>query len=330
MASLPDIHFGVMFHHFHDGKQHPYIQGALDAEQFEHLLTAETDYTFIDANLWLEKFENNTLSPKELCVTFDDALLSQYEIARPVLDKLGIKALWFVYSGIFEGVIETLEVHRYFRNVSYKDMDAFYVDFFNQCRTIDFSALIAGSRFDGQAFDAIIGSEEAVTYLAEHDYYTREDRQYRFVRDVVLSGEQFNHIMDHMMAANDFVPEEWAKRMWLDDSALKTLHDTGHVLGLHSYSHPVNFRRLDMAEQVNEYFRNAMHLMRVVGSVPDVMAHPSNSYNEITLEILKGFGVKYGFRSDPVQTLQSNLEIPRIDHPDYMRHIAAYKSLKRA
>ena len=57
----------------------------------------------LDAKDWIERRERGRLKAREVCFTFDDSLLSQYEIALPVLNKFKIKAFWFIYSKILTG-----------------------------------------------------------------------------------------------------------------------------------------------------------------------------------------------------------------------------------
>lgn len=59
------------------------------------------------------------LAASDLCLTFDDALLCQYEVTLPVLDSVGLKAFWFIYSSVFCGGLEPREVYRYFRTAAF-------------------------------------------------------------------------------------------------------------------------------------------------------------------------------------------------------------------
>ena len=91
----------VMFHHFHSD-QHDPAQGSLDAKDFEDMLDwLSNKYCLNDADKYIEKYENNKLKDEDICLSFDDALLCQFDIAVPVLKKRNIKAFFFVYSSAF-------------------------------------------------------------------------------------------------------------------------------------------------------------------------------------------------------------------------------------
>ena len=48
-----------------------------------------------------------------MCLTFDDAVKSQIDIALPILEQFKIKSFFFVYSSIFDGKPDNLELFRY-------------------------------------------------------------------------------------------------------------------------------------------------------------------------------------------------------------------------
>ena len=120
----------IMFHHFHDEKHLP-AQGSLSASQFDEMLDwLNSRYNLIGAREYLDKFENSRLTEKDVCLSFDDALLCQYDLAIPILEARGIDAFFFVYSSVFSGDPDNFEVFRYFRTNNFSDIDDFYTQFF--------------------------------------------------------------------------------------------------------------------------------------------------------------------------------------------------------
>lgn len=299
-----DKPFGVMFHHMTDHGRHPYIQGALTQPELRAFLARPNGYRILGANEWLDRYFSNTLKSDELCITFDDALRSQYDIARPVLNEFGLTAFWFVYSSVFEGNLELFEVNRYFRNTCFSSMPEFYDAFLAK-------ALV---RYPERRLAEVIRSPAATSHLDEFGFYTEQDRVFRFMRDHVLSTDEYNDVMLSLMACYGYDPASKSGDIWMKDDDLRELSADGHRIGLHSYSHPVNFRRLPVQDQISEYWRNSLHLARVLGSQPNIMAHPSNSYNDTTLMILKAIGVEVGFRSNDTLRNATALELSRLDY----------------
>ena len=68
--------------------------------------------SILDAQSWMEKALCGRLDKGDLCLTFDDSLLCQYDVAVPVLRSLGTTGFFFVYSSVFEGHLERLDGDR--------------------------------------------------------------------------------------------------------------------------------------------------------------------------------------------------------------------------
>ena len=133
-----EIEHGIMFHHFYN-ERHPKIQGSISGQDFESILNFIGIHRIMDPFVWLEKLEENTLNKEDVCITFDDALLCQFEISLPILKKHNLKAFWFVYSSIFEGHLEKMEIYRTFRTKFFQNIDDFYNLFFKKVFNSKFS-----------------------------------------------------------------------------------------------------------------------------------------------------------------------------------------------
>ena len=90
--------YSVMFHHFHN-HTHPKSQGSISGDQFENIIDwLETRFNLLDASDFSNRLENNILKENDICLSFDDSLLCQFQIAFPILRKRNIKAFFFIYS----------------------------------------------------------------------------------------------------------------------------------------------------------------------------------------------------------------------------------------
>ncbi len=300
---------GLMFHHFHDDR-HPIGQGAISADEFRSILEFVGVDNILPAREWLHRAEKGTLRPRDLCLTFDDNLLCQKDVALPVMKSLGLSACWFVYSSVLHGNLERMEIYRYFRTVQFKDVDAFYEAFFQTAE---------GSSYGGKIREAL-QSFKPETYLTETPFYTDQDKRFRFVRDRVLGDQAYKQMMDLMIEQNRFDMKAAAAKLWMNGSQLKQLHSEGHVIGLHGYSHPMQMGELPVARQQEEYHHNLEDLQTLLGTAPTAMSHPCNSYNQDTLAILSKLGIKVGFRANMADVPhRSALEWPREDHANLLK-----------
>ena len=104
---------GIMFHHFHDEEKHIVGQGSISADRLYNMLNFYgKNHNILSAEEFLHRAENHTLLEKDVCLTFDDGLLCQFEIAYPVLKQYGVTAFWFIYTSPLDGVLEKLEIGR--------------------------------------------------------------------------------------------------------------------------------------------------------------------------------------------------------------------------
>jgi len=293
----------IMFHHFHNDKHLP-AQGSLSSSDFSEMLDwLGNNFNLIGAKEYLNRFEKSHLTDKDICLSFDDALLCQYDIAIPILQERGIDAFFFVYSSVFSGTPDNLEVFRYFRTNNFQDIDDFYSQFFKLVE-VEF----------GRELEQHRSKYQKLSYLNDFPFYTENDRWFRYLRDQVLGTVNYEKLMLHLMASKKFVPSEIIKDLWMSEEELKEISKQGHLVGLHSYSHPTQMSKLSYQEQYKQYKKNLEHLNDVVGEVV-CMSHPCGDYNDDTLKILNEMGIRIGFRSSLSETMiKGKFEIPRDDH----------------
>jgi peptidoglycan/xylan/chitin deacetylase (PgdA/CDA1 family) len=300
----------IMFHHFHNDKHLP-AQGSLSSSDFSEMLDW-LDYKFnlIGATEYLKRFEQSQLKDNDVCLSFDDALLCQYDIATPILKDRGIDAFFFVYSSVFSGTPDNLEVFRYFRTNNFDDIDDFYSQFFRIVE-IEFRKELEKHR----------SKYQKLNYLNAFPFYSEKDKWFRYLRDQLLGTENYEKLMLQLMASKNFIPSEIIKELWMSEDDLKEISAQGHLVGLHSYSHPTQMSKLSYQEQYKQYTKNREHLNGIIGEVV-CMSHPCGDYNDDTLKILDEMGIRIGFRSSLSETtIKSKLEIPRDDHANIYKRM---------
>ncbi|HEX3356210.1 MAG TPA: polysaccharide deacetylase family protein [Tepidisphaeraceae bacterium] len=303
---------GVMFHHFHD-RVHPVGQGSISGAELERLIESIGRHRILPACEYLWRAQRGKLRAGDLCLTFDDNLRCQFDIARPVLDQFGLTAFWFVYTSVLQGNVEPLEIYRYFRNTQFDSVDGFYDAFFD----------VLDSSPHAQIAEMLLEEFNPRTYLAGFPFYTDADRKFRFVRDEALGPARYCELMDQMIAEAGIDISEVAKQLWMRDDDIRALHGAGHVIGLHSHTHPTRMEHLDEDGQRDQYFENYSYLNQLLDERPAAMSHPCNSYNATTLAILRELGITLGFRANMAAGYGGELEHPREDHANLMRAMAA-------
>ena len=302
--------FGVMFHNFH-GFNHPVSQGSISKNQtFKIIKFLKKKYYLNSANQFLEKLENKNIKKKDICLTFDDGLKCQIDIALPILKKEKIQAFFFIQSSIFSKNYDLLETYRDFRNTKYKNIDFFYDDFF----------LILKTKY--KKIHKVFFNKFNIDYLKKYKFYTINDRKFRFCRDKILSEKTYKTIMINMMKKKNYDYVNKKKRLLMSKKDILKLLKSNHIIGLHSHSHPVNILKFSYRKQFLDYKKNKEFFKKNFGILSNSMSHPFGRYNKNTLKALKNIGIKVGFLSHPNrEKIKSNLEIPRFDHINILKKV---------
>lgn len=301
----------IMFHHFHDEKHIP-SQGSLNRSDFKKMLDwLNKNYTLLNASEFKTKFENGTLRSTDICLSFDDGLKCQYDIALPIIDRLGIQAYFFVYSSVFSDNPDPLEIFRYFRTSDFEDINQFYELFFEEVKKINYKIFLEQH-----------SKYLKLNYLSAFPFYSENDKWFRYIRDQYLSNEKYNQIMHALMLKRNFNINLAKKNLWMTEKDILNTDSKGHLIGLHSYSHPRQMSKLSKAQQNYEYQANYDHLTNLIGKPIKMMSHPCGDYNETTLKILRKMNIQIGFRSNMSETkIISPLEIPREDHTNVFKEM---------
>ena len=310
---------GIMFHHFHDDGIHKKGQGSIDKDDFFKIINFIGRNNILDADVFLEKFKKNKLKVNEVCLTFDDTIKCQVDIALPVLEELKIKSFFFSYTSIFEGNPDNLEYFRYFRMNYFNSVNEFYDNFYK------FLDKDLKSFFENNS-NIIKGKK------IKFPHYSIEDIKFRLVRDVLLTKIQYEETMFLMFKEKKFNYKDFSKKLFFQKNDLQKLDKLGHLIGLHTHSHPTLLEKLNYDEQKNEYEINLSFIASILNKQKNeikCMSHPCGSYNNDTLEILKELGIELGFKQ--IMTIESEkgmkkvnnsfLEIARQDHADIYKRM---------
>ena len=256
----------IMLHHLHEpNATYPPSSGSLGPRQFTELLEAYPDHTLV----------------------FDDGLKCQLDIAVPILEALGRKAIFCVTTGHFEGRAATIEPHRDFRERV--GLANFYARFANITRGVQ---VPEGSPDDFP------------------DFYSAADIKFQRTRDA-MPPAAYDSIMEGM----GLDVQKEAERLYLSQGDLLELTRRGFYVGLHSHTHPLKLSEMTASEQRDEWQSNKDW---VESSAQQVVAHasyPSDQYSALSEQILTTLGVFAAYRAgEDVRYTDTPMEITRIDH----------------
>ena len=294
---------GIMFHHFHleDSMSRP---GSFSSTDFSRALDLlEQDFEIVSPQAFFWGREQKVLPEKQVLLTFDDSLRSQFDVAVPVLEERGLSGAFAVYTSIYTGAPDPLEIFATFRAQAFPDFHRFW------------QAFLAVDYLDVPSVLEKAHAAVAAGFLGAFPFYSEEEKLFRFVRDHLLSREEYQTVMWSMISQHpSFDPETVASELWMSVDQLQVLVDAGHSVGLHSHTHPTRMDLLNRDAQQREYSENYNWILGSLGVKPEFAAHPCGRYNSETLEVISALGVKFGFCSTMErEDQQRDLEIPRRD-----------------
>ena len=279
--TIDEYPMGIMFHHFHDNDKHIKCQGSVSAEEFEELICwLKKEYMLLTAEEFLRNAIDGILTPNMKCLTFDDGLKCQFDIAVPVLKKYNLTAFWFLYTLPYVGEkqVDRLEVYHHFRFSVFEDINMFYNCFFEFLKMTDM--------YENLGIDKEIRNFDVQKYRPECSFYTYEDRLFRYVRNNVLK-EKYHLVMQKMMEYYEYDVNCVKEKLWLREDDIISLSTSGHVLGMHSHSHHTSLTSLNYDEQKKEWEENKRILEALINKEVITASYPCGSFDANTIQIMK-------------------------------------------
>ena len=297
-----------MFHHFH-GNKHAKSQGSISNIQLTKMVRfLKKNYNLLSADEFLSKSIKKKLNKSDICLTFDDGLKCQYDVAFPVLKKEKIKAFFFIYSSTFDKKFNLMEVFRNFSNSCFKNIDNFYQSFFSKFKKTNFKKFIK------------LEKKFKKNYLKDYKFYSVNDRKYRFARDIVLSKKEYEIIVLKMMKDKRFNYKKKFRSLFMSKKDIKSLIKNKNIVGLHSHNHFVNISKINSTIQKKDYIKNYYFLKKNFNIKPVAASYPFGRYNLETLKIMRKLKIQIAFLSKK-ENKSSNLTIGRLDHANLIKKI---------
>jgi peptidoglycan/xylan/chitin deacetylase (PgdA/CDA1 family) len=206
-----------------------------------------------------------------LGITFDDGSLDNYEHARPVLDRLGLKASFYIPVGLVDE-----------RRCPWHDKLGFAllraVAVVRKRRDIDFDPLLAPFGLGTASFAALLPSDAASLAAQGVGAAKRLGAERR---------EQAIAALERALGG-DQVPD-WAGLMsW---QQIRELGAQGHEIGCHSLTHPL-LPDLEARQLEREIVQSRARLQEAAGCQVDSYCYPNGSYDGRVLEAVKTAGYR--------------------------------------
>lgn len=280
-----------MFHYVHK-KDNGYKY--FEYEKFERFIEfIKKEKNVLSLDEFYEKYKNNSLSEKDILLTFDDGTIDHYKNVYEVLKKNNISGTFFICKDTFDnkGLLPN-KIHMLLANVNF---DTLYSQFYKLYEQEVNKGNIVLKPEKESKFD----KNNEVRFL-------KQSLQYRLPKDIS------NYIIDELYRINDLTFD--CSKYYISLMQAKEMKENGMCFGAHTKSHP-HLEYLDYNQQKEEIVSSIKFINdnNLVGKVLS-FAYPYGSHNGDTLKILKSEDVDIAFLADDIINKNINCyAIPRID-----------------
>lgn len=303
----------IMYHYArHSHKNFPYFR-YLSVENFcKQLDFFEKTFGFVRREDFLNLahdtsgFEN---LKNKILLTFDDGFIDHYSFVLPELLKRKLFGLFFIPTGVY-GRQKALDVHRihYLLGMGGGGQMLKYAK--EALKNFGDTALVESS-------DTIENFKQKTYKGQSNDSATTE---FKKLFNYYIKYEYREQILDEIVA--HFVDDrEIFDNLYMSVENLKTMQDSGMIVGSHSVDHLV-FSKLTESEQTRQIVQSFDFLQNILGDMPiKTFCYPYggfHTFNDFTEQTLSACGCTFAFNVESRDVTLSDIKnrpqaLPRYD-----------------
>jgi peptidoglycan/xylan/chitin deacetylase (PgdA/CDA1 family) len=247
----------INYHYIRESFEAPYksIFG-ITPENFKSQLQKLLQFgSFVSQDDIVESIQGKKELPEcSFIVTFDDGLAEQYNLALPILEKLGIPAIFFANTRVFteNHVLGVHKIHQLRSVVNPTELKSYVETFISKTGNLN----------------TLVDYEEKA--IAHYKYDDNENAKLKYLLNFVLDltqrealvNEKFSEVFEDEAKVN--------KELYMNVNQLQDLHSRG-FLGSHSHEHfPIGI--LEAKEQAHQINKSQEEFIKLVG-------HPMRSFS---------------------------------------------------
>lgn len=242
----------------------------------------------------------SSLPARGCLITFDDGLRSQFELALPVLERLGVPAIFFV-SGLPLAERRPVHVHR---------IHALR----EKLRDEDLLEHLLARR---PALDRELETISDETACAMYRYDVPSAARVKYLLNMRLDPPSGEQLIAEIFADQIGPDEPFCRDLYAGPDQVSDLERKHGAVGAHGYTHrPLAL--MDRAELSSDLQRGAAALAAVTGHTPEVISYPYGSADAVTTAVADAAaagGFKVGLTMERAlnQTLEDPMLLARLD-----------------
>ncbi len=294
----------VTYHYISESQfPHPGIHPLTPEEFRTQIEELGRHFQFIAEKDLLAALDGKRSLPNKACLlTFDDGLQEQYNHAVPVLEDLGVPAIFFIPGRPY---VERrpLAVHRIHWLRSQTEPSAFQEMLFAGCEQLNITDRIA---------KAERGTE------GKYFWDDVKTRKAKYLLNVLLAGDEKQQLLSLLEGQARIDPEAYFVNLYMTSGQVKEL-GRRFAVGTHGYSHEP-LARMDLSE-IKKDIRRGMEFLTPMCGTPASISYPYGYEGTISQKVFdaaQGCGLRIGFTTERSfnATLNAPLAFARVDTND--------------
>jgi peptidoglycan/xylan/chitin deacetylase (PgdA/CDA1 family) len=297
----------LMYHRIAEPKTDPWELSVSDQNFEEQLQVLKQTGLVIPLHELTEQIYFKARTLPSIVITFDDGYADNYLTAKPLLEKYKLPATFFISS-------QNINTSNEF----WWDELAILIlqtEVLPKCLTLKADKTVFF--FDLQT-ENILSENSLNEYKKWSAYGPENGVRSKLYLELwkLLSPLQHNQQQQIMQDIRNWAGKFQAQREAHPSMSQEQLLDLStnplFTIGSHTVSHPA-LAFHERPYQYKEILENKIFLENLIDKTVDTFSYPSNSFNELTIELLKEFGFRTAFTTtgQPVRKLQEPFRISR-------------------
>jgi peptidoglycan/xylan/chitin deacetylase (PgdA/CDA1 family) len=298
---------GSNYHYIRDCFTSPFpgIHGITPAQLEAQLRVLASAGDFVSAEQIRAAIRgNDSLPERAIVVTFDDGLREQYEHAWPILQRLGIPAIFFINTGpVASGkVLQVHKIHLLRANVSPPEL----------ADKLQMRAADQGINFDLDS--------ECEAALVHYNYDSPQAARLKYLLNFSLNAAERDLLVEVLFAEMFPGQEETiSQHLYMNVEQIRELGRHGSI-GTHTHEHlPLGLLPATQAER--QLALSLSHLQEWVGYRPFALSYPYGARNACSFDVgnmAARLGIEFAFTMERAgnRDLLQSLHLARFDCND--------------
>lgn len=298
----------VMYHYVHDrfngaDRVHPTGRGvrSISIADFESQLDClsrrlePTDWTQLDEHLEGRK----SLPPQTFLLTFDDGLREHAEIVAPILERRGLRGLFFIPGSTLSGdhMLTAHCIHLLLEELGESRLEA----------------TLNESLSDASTANSLSGEDDAQARRIYH-YESPSTARLKYLINMKLPLEVRAAVVIRLFESHLGPQTDWSQRWYMDADLVRALNARGHAIGGHSFAHEP-YGRLKESVLASDARQCCSALRSILGPGSRPFAYPFGSVQPAAASCLEnaGFSAAFGTTSHWLDPSAARFNLPRVD-----------------